>query len=134
MWAKQGQILAYMEHVSKKYGLDKHIECSTMVKHSEWNEDTSKWEVHLIKEDSQRTVISDYLVMACGALHVPQFPNLKGLNPIDGSSSFCGDSFHAAQWDHRVSYAGKRVGGKHSMRGMMIRQYIEKDEHKHIDT
>src|SRR5229473_7032714 len=43
------------------------------------------------------------LVSGMGALHVPHFPELKGLD------SFKGSAFHSSSWDHSVDLAGKNV-------------------------
>lgn len=110
MWAKQRQILQYMEHVVKKYGLEPHLQLRTTMKKSVWNEKENNWKIELTTRNSSFEVTADYLILAIGALHVPQFPNLDGLSKIDGSSSFHGDSFHAAQWNHNVSLVGKKVG------------------------
>jgi cation diffusion facilitator CzcD-associated flavoprotein CzcO len=48
--------------------------------------------------------------MAQGTLHVPQFPNINGVNVQNGDSCFRGASFHTAEWDSSVSLEGKRVG------------------------
>lgn len=110
MWAKQRQILHYMEHVVKKYGLEQHLQLRTTMKKSVWNEETNEWNIELITKDSSFQVTADYLILGVGALHIPQFPGLSGLSKMDGSSLFRGDSFHAAKWNHNVSLEGKKVG------------------------
>ena len=111
MWAKQSQILKYIEHVVEKYGLAKHIQLNTMVKKAVWNNDANKWEVYLQKHNKiESKVISDYVVMANGTLHVPIFPDIPGISSRDGKSIFRGESFHAAKWNHKYSYKNKRVG------------------------
>jgi cation diffusion facilitator CzcD-associated flavoprotein CzcO len=110
MWAKQSQILEYIEFIVDKYGLREHIELSTMVKRAVWNNDNCKWEVATICRQITKVVDSDYIVMANGTLHVPAFPAIKGVSTVDGKSEFQGESFHAAQWNHKYSYKNKRVG------------------------
>src|SRR5260370_3961617 len=48
-------------------------------------------------------VCARVLVSGMGALHVPHFPELKGLD------SFKGPAFHSSSWDHSVDLAGKNV-------------------------
>lgn len=110
MWAKQHQILTYLEYVVEKYGLEKHIKLSSTVRCCEWDQTSTNWKISVEKDASQSVVVADYVMMATGALHVPQFPSIEGLNPVDGSSVFKGDSYHAATWNHDVSLSGKRVG------------------------
>jgi len=43
------------------------------------------------------------LVSGMGALHMPHFPQLRGLD------SFKGPAFHSSAWDHSVDLAGKNV-------------------------
>jgi cation diffusion facilitator CzcD-associated flavoprotein CzcO len=43
------------------------------------------------------------LVSGMGALHVPHYPEIKGLD------CFQGPAFHSATWDHRIDLAGKNV-------------------------
>src|SRR5260370_32319600 len=43
------------------------------------------------------------LVSGMGALHVPRYPELKGLD------RFKGPAFHSSSWDHSVDLAGKNV-------------------------
>jgi cation diffusion facilitator CzcD-associated flavoprotein CzcO len=43
------------------------------------------------------------LVSGMGALHVPQYPRLKGMD------SFSGATFHSSNWNHHVDLRGKNV-------------------------
>ena len=112
MWSKQSQILEYQEHCVEKYGLTPHVKLKSMMRSCVWNEDSATWTLHIEELDSGREydVTSTYVVMANGTLHVPQFPNVKGVNVENGESKFRGDSFHTAEWDHSVKLEGKRVG------------------------
>jgi cation diffusion facilitator CzcD-associated flavoprotein CzcO len=112
MWAKQPQILKYMEHVVKKYDLESHLQFKTTMTASVWNEQDNNWKLTLSSPSrgQESEVFVDYLILAVGSLHIPQFPSIKGLSTVDGSSPFLGQSFHAAQWNHSVSLQNKRVG------------------------
>src|SRR6185295_19075133 len=49
------------------------------------------------------TVSAQFIVLAIGPLHVPNFPKLNGIE------SFSGSAFHSAEWDHSVDLTGKKV-------------------------
>jgi cation diffusion facilitator CzcD-associated flavoprotein CzcO len=111
MWSKQPQILQYLEHVVGKYGLEHHLQFKTKMTESCWDEKECQWTIKLSLPNgqvSQRSV--DYLILAVGSLHIPQFPSIKGVSKVDGSSPFLGPSFHSAKWNHSVEIKGKRVG------------------------
>jgi cation diffusion facilitator CzcD-associated flavoprotein CzcO len=111
MWAKQPQILRYMEHVVGKYGLETHLQLKTMMTDSHWDELENRWTIKLTSPNGTEFEKSvDYLILAVGALHIPQFPSISGVSKVDGSSPFLGPSFHSAKWDHSAEIKGKRVG------------------------
>jgi cation diffusion facilitator CzcD-associated flavoprotein CzcO len=113
LWAKQPQILKYLEHVVEKYNLESHLRLKTTMTASVWNEADNKWKLSLSSPSrvpQEEEVSVDYLILAVGALHIPQFPTISGVSKTDGSSPFRGQSFHAAQWDHTVDLQNKRVG------------------------
>jgi len=123
VWSKQPQILKYQQHCVNKYGLMPHIKLNSMMRACDWDEKSATWTLQI--EDvgkhgdadadegrggSVYKVTSTYVVMAQGTLHVPQFPNVSGVNVQNGESCFKGDSFHSAEWNHSVDLSGKRVG------------------------
>lgn len=112
LWSKQPQILSYQQHCMDKYGLMAHLKLNSMMRACDWNEDGAYWTLQIEESGDGRTyeVISTYVVMAQGTLHVPQFPNIQGVNLQNGQSCFNGSSFHTAEWDHSVGLEGKRVG------------------------
>jgi cation diffusion facilitator CzcD-associated flavoprotein CzcO len=116
VWSKQSQILYYQNHCVKKYNLISHIKLNSMMRACDWDEYTSTWKLQIEEvgkgSDSGKIyeVTSTYVVMAQGTLHVPQFPNIRGVNIQNGDSCFQGKSFHTAEWDHSVNLEGKRVG------------------------
>ena len=112
LWSKQSQILTYQQHCMDKYGLMAHVQLNSMMRECEWNEDQASWTLHIedVLNGHTYPVTSTYVVMAQGTLHVPQFPNIEGVNRENGESSFQGPSFHTAEWNHSVELEGKRVG------------------------
>jgi cation diffusion facilitator CzcD-associated flavoprotein CzcO len=110
VWSKQPQILKYQQHCMDKYGLMAHLKLNSMMRSCDWNEDRCLWTLQIEEGGRRYEVTSTYVMMAQGTLHVPQFPNLRGVNVQNGDSCFRGSSFHTAEWDHSVSLEGKRVG------------------------
>lgn len=98
-WAKQPQILSYIDSVADRYGLKAHMHFNQTVKRAVF--DGSHWDVHMQGGAHYRC---QYLISAVGQLHHPSRPNFKGRD------SFAGPNFHSAQWDHNVDLAGKDVG------------------------
>ena len=98
-WSHQDQILSYIRHCATTYDLDQHIRYKHHVSSMIWADD--RWAV--ILEDG-RTIDGRHVILAIGQLHIPKIPK------ISGQSSFTGQSFHSAKWDHHVSLEGKRIG------------------------
>jgi cation diffusion facilitator CzcD-associated flavoprotein CzcO len=100
-WAPQPEILAYMEHCARKYGLLPHLRFDTEITGAEFDEDAALWRLHTAAGE---TIEAEVLVSGVGQLNRPAFPAIEGLE------RFRGQSFHSAQWDHGVPLEGRRVG------------------------
>jgi len=98
-WAKQPQILKYLQDFAKDRDLLRHIKFGTFVTGAEYKD--GHW---LVKTAAGETYNCQFFVSAIGQLHVPSTPDFKG------QDRFKGESFHSAQWDHSVDLAGKNVG------------------------
>jgi len=94
------EIQQYILDATDKYGLRPYIRFGQQVDGARFDEKTSRWTVHLRSGD---TLLARHFVMATGPLHVPQMPDIKGLD------RFRGKVFHSARWDHSYDLAGKRV-------------------------
>ncbi|MEM7727783.1 MAG: NAD(P)/FAD-dependent oxidoreductase [Pseudomonadota bacterium] len=98
-WAKQAQILDYMETVARDYDLERHIRYGAQVNRAEWNGQV--WQVTL----ADGSVLSArYLVSAIGQLHHPKTPH------IQGQATFSGQAFHTAKWPSGYDLTGRDVG------------------------
>lgn len=99
-WSEQEEILAYLEHCARKYGLYPHIRFNQRVADLRFDEAAGRWRL----ETSDGAVEEfDVAVCAVGQLHKPATPH------ITGAESFRGPAFHSAHWDHGVSLDGKDV-------------------------
>ncbi len=94
------EIQNYILEVVEKYNLRPFIRFNQEVTGAEFDEFTAQWTVNT--GDGQR-LQANHVVMASGPLHVPQIPNIKGLD------KFKGKVFHSAQWDHNYNLHGKKV-------------------------
>ena len=101
-YPEQHEILAYLEHVAERFGLNRDIEFSTTrVTAATFDEAASRWTV---TTDTGRSVTAQFVITAVGALsasNTPQFP---------GADTFGGDSYHTGLWPHEgVDFTGQRV-------------------------
>ena len=94
------EIQQYILDTTAKYGLRRYIRLGRQVDGAHFDVGSARWTVHL---RSGETLQARHLVMATGPLHVPQIPDIEGLD------RFRGKVFHSARWDHSYDLAGKRV-------------------------
>jgi cation diffusion facilitator CzcD-associated flavoprotein CzcO len=99
-FSHQPDILAYLQRVIAKYGLEPHIRYRTEVTGAAFDEARGLWRV---ETKSGETFEANVFVPAVGQLSRPVLPN------IPNRESFAGDAFHSARWDHDVDLTGKRV-------------------------
>ncbi|GAA4231518.1 NAD(P)/FAD-dependent oxidoreductase [Actinomadura meridiana] len=100
MFAPQPEIRAYMERTADKYRVREHIRFGAAVDSMDYDDAAERWNVTL----ADGTVLTPKaIVSGIGALHVPSFPDLPGLQ------KFRGTAFHSAEWDHSYDLTGKRV-------------------------
>jgi cation diffusion facilitator CzcD-associated flavoprotein CzcO len=99
-WAPQSEILGYIEHCVRKYGLEPHIRFGSEIESAHFDEDESVWR---IRTAAGEEVVADVMVSGVGQLNRPSIPDLPGL------PDFRGPCFHSARWDHAVDLAGKQV-------------------------
>lgn len=97
-WAKQKQILQYVNKFADSFGLRPHIRCGSQVVRAEYQ--NGEWRVTLKGGDQLQ---ARYLVSAVGQLHHPRIPNFDGLN------DYSGPVFHTANWDHSVELEGRSI-------------------------
>jgi cation diffusion facilitator CzcD-associated flavoprotein CzcO len=99
-FAPQPEILGYIEHCVAKYGLAPHIRFHTEVTGAEYDEASAAWQVNTA---SGAVIRGKALVIGQGPLHIPNVPELPGLERFEGRA------FHSAQWDHDYDLTGKKV-------------------------
>jgi cation diffusion facilitator CzcD-associated flavoprotein CzcO len=102
-YARQPEILAYLESVADNFDLRRHLMLDTSVRTVCWNADTWSWDCQLERGGRDIALNVDVIVCAAGLFGSLKLPDIAGL------SDFGGTVMHTAQWDHGVDLAGKRV-------------------------
>jgi cation diffusion facilitator CzcD-associated flavoprotein CzcO len=100
-WSPQAEILAYMEHCARKYGLLPHIRFGCEIAEARFDAEAGVWRLRTTRGEEHE---AEVLVSGVGQLHRPVIPDLPGLETFEGPA------FHSARWDHGVDLRGKRVG------------------------
>ncbi|HEY8518405.1 MAG TPA: NAD(P)/FAD-dependent oxidoreductase [Candidatus Binatia bacterium] len=96
----QQEIHDYLRACVDKHGLRSHIRFRSEVKGATFDEREGTWTVRVADGS---TVVGRALVLGNGALHIPAYPEIEGLE------SFEGTTFHSARWNHDYDLRGKRV-------------------------
>jgi cation diffusion facilitator CzcD-associated flavoprotein CzcO len=99
-YSPQPEIWAYMRGVAEKYDLHRFIRFGQEMTGARWDSEEGRWHVSAASGDE---FVGRFLVAGVGALHLPQIPELPGIEKFEGAS------FHSAQWDHDYDLKGKRV-------------------------
>ncbi|WP_409433555.1 flavin-containing monooxygenase [Litorimonas sp. RW-G-Af-16] len=98
-WAKQPQILKYLNDFADAFDLRRHIEFGQTVTGATYD-NAGFWTVYLADGSSRQC---RFLVSAIGQLHHPKTPE------VSGHSDYQGASFHSAEWDHSFDMTGKEI-------------------------
>lgn len=89
-YARQPEILAYLEKVASTFGLLPHLRLGHRVVETRWNESAARWEVRC---ENGAVFSARFVIAGLGGLSRPALPDLPGL------STFKGPVFHSARWD-----------------------------------
>jgi cation diffusion facilitator CzcD-associated flavoprotein CzcO len=100
MYPGQQEIHDYLKRCVERYRLGPYLRLNTRFREAIWDESEAVW--NATAGDGMR-IRARVLVSGMGALHVPRYPDLKGLD------RFRGPAFHSSGWDHRVDLASKNV-------------------------
>lgn len=101
-FARQPEILKYINHVADRFDLRRDIQLSTRVESAIFDETEGRWTV---KTDDGSLFSAKYCIMATGCLSAPKPVEYPGLE------SFKGEVYHTAYWPKEpIDFTGKRVG------------------------
>ncbi|EOR10506.1 flavin-containing monooxygenase [Acinetobacter tandoii] len=99
LFAKQTEILAYLEQVTKQFNLNDKIKFKHELLSAKWNEAQQQW----VLETSQGKFLAKTVVFSTGPITEPSVPQVKGID------TFQGEMFHSARWKHDYDLTDKRV-------------------------
>jgi cation diffusion facilitator CzcD-associated flavoprotein CzcO len=102
-YARQPEILAYLESVADDFDLRRHLLTGTRVRALRWNDDSWAWDCEVDRAGRISTLTADVVVCAVGLFGSVKLPGIAGLD------DFAGPVMHTAQWDAGIELAGKRV-------------------------
>jgi cation diffusion facilitator CzcD-associated flavoprotein CzcO len=97
-FARQPEILAYIDAVIDDFGVRDHIRFDAEVVAAAYLD--GQWQVRLA---SGASLTADLLIAACGQMSTPDVPAVPGL------PDFAGPVFHSARWQHDLDLAGRDV-------------------------
>jgi cation diffusion facilitator CzcD-associated flavoprotein CzcO len=100
MYSGREEIQAYLKSCAQRFGVNPYIRVNTRMKEAVWDEPSALWRV---TTGDGAMIRARVLVSAVGALHVPKFPEIPGVE------KFAGPAFHSTWWDTSVPLEGKRV-------------------------
>ncbi len=84
-YARQPEILAYLESVADDFDLHRHLRLNTRVRLAVWNADTWNWECRLERDGRTSTLSADVVVCAVGLFGSVKLPDIAGLTDFGGS-------------------------------------------------
>ena len=99
LFAKQPEILDYLEEVVEKFDLGGKIEFNNELISAKWDETKHIWNL----ETSKGTYQAKTVVFTTGPITEPSMPKIKGIE------TFKGEMFHSARWNHEADLTGKRI-------------------------
>ena len=100
-FARQPEILRYMEHCAETYGVLGHCRFNDAVRAARWDDEAACWTLSL---ESGTEVTADVVISALGMFNDVPMPDIEGL------SSFEGTVIHSARWNWDHDLSGETVG------------------------
>ncbi len=100
-YARQPEILSYMERCAEKYRVLPHCRFDDAVESARWDDDSAAW---TITTESGTKIEADVVISALGMFNDVPLPDIEGLD------SFEGKTIHSARWDWDHDLAGETVG------------------------
>ncbi len=100
-YSPQSELLEYTNYIIDTFDIRKYTKTNQSVITLRYDEESCLWHVETA---SGERYTARFIIDTSGVLANPHTPDIKG------AETFQGAKFHTGQWDHSVSYAGKRVG------------------------
>jgi cation diffusion facilitator CzcD-associated flavoprotein CzcO len=102
-YARQPEILAYLESVADHFDLRRHLQFGTRLRTAHWNAGTDRWDLRVDRAGQTDTLTVDVVVSAVGLFGSKKLPDIVGL------TDFGGVLMHTAEWNAGVDLTGKKV-------------------------
>lgn len=102
-YAKQPEILGYLQRVADERGVTDRVEFGTEVVRLDWDEGRELWTARVRQGEEERTHEARVVISCAGIIGRPKIPAIPGME------RFQGPMFHSARWDHSVDLTRKRV-------------------------
>ena len=100
MFAGRAEIQEYLEESVDRHGIRDRIRLKTQLREAAWDEAEVLWHATL----GDGTIVdARVIVSGMGALHVPRYPEIEGIERFEGPA------FHSAAWDSSVDLKGKNI-------------------------
>ncbi|MGW6276658.1 flavin-containing monooxygenase [Kribbella sp. NPDC055071] len=96
-FSPQPEIEAYLQQVTDKFDVRRHIRFGHAVESAHWED--GQWRIHT----SEGEFTADILLSGMGPLAEPSYPELPGIDSFEGAV------FHSARWDHDLDLSGRKV-------------------------
>ena len=125
-YARQPEILRYLQFVSEKLDLRRDIQFDTRVASAVFDKDSNRWDI--TTERGER-VVAKFFITAVGCLSTPFTPQFKGIESFEGSS------FHTAEWPQgEVDFTRKRVAviGTGATAVQLVPEIAEETAHLYV--
>jgi cation diffusion facilitator CzcD-associated flavoprotein CzcO len=100
MYPGQQEIHDYLKRCVERYEIASSMRLNTRFHEAIWDEAEAVWRV---TAGEGMRIRARLIVSGIGGLHVPHYPELKGIG------RFVGPAFHSSTWDHSVDLEGKNV-------------------------
>ncbi len=81
-YARQPEILAYLESVCDDFDLRRHLLTGTRVRSVRWDERTLTWTVDTESRSGKAQLVADVVVSAVGLFGEPKLPDIDGPGPV----------------------------------------------------
>ena len=79
-YARQPEILAYLESVADDFDLRRHLMLDTRVCSTQWNANTSQWDCQVERAGQTAALSADVVVSAVGLFGAHKLPDIAGLS------------------------------------------------------
>jgi len=98
-YSGQPEIERYLQQTARDFGVVDRIAFDAALEHAAWDPAESVWRL----TTSRGSLTADFLINGGGGLSQPAIPEFTG------TSSFAGERFHSAEWNHAYDLSGRRV-------------------------